>query len=173
MIEGRMRGFQLWVNLPAKDEMTPPRYQDIPAEQTVESQTNFGHVRVIAGDFHGQQGPAQSRTGVRIFDATVNPGAEFSVDPADDSNHFLCVYDGEINAPTDSGAGRVSSPAIAMFEGDGPITVTAGTNGASILYCEGAPLNEPVSRAGPFVMNTRAEIEQAILDYNRGTLTGH
>ena len=171
MISGKLKGFQLWVNLPAALKMIPPTYQDIPSAEIPIKETDGATVRVLAGDYDGATGPARAQTPIRILDARLEAAAGWAITPEDGHNVFCCVYEGAITALDDQGAGKiVTAPAVAVFSGDGPIEMTAGADGAEILYCQGRPINEPVARYGPFVMNSRKEIEQAVHDYNDGTL---
>ena len=171
MIEGRLKGFQLWVNLPAELKLVDPSYQDIPASEVPIVEDEGMSVRVLSGEFGGQTGPAVSRTKIRLLDVRLEPGTRWEHEPADGSELFMCVYEGAIEALDNLGRDKsVAAPATAIFHGDGAVDIKAGANGAEILYCEGAPIDEPVARYGPFVMNTRSEIEQAVRDYNAGTL---
>lgn len=171
MVEGRMRGFQLWLNLPARLKMTDPAYEDIAAASIPAADVDGGTVRVIAGTFEGVSGPGKPQTPVRILDARIKAGGDFTLTPETGSNVFACVHEGAIEATDPLGAAReVIAPALAIFEGAGEVRMRAGDEGAALLYCEGAPIGEPVARYGPFVMNTRAEIEQAFQDFHAGTL---
>jgi redox-sensitive bicupin YhaK (pirin superfamily) len=169
MISGKLKGFQLWVNLPAALKMIAPTYQDIPSAEIPIKETGGASVRVLSGDYDGATGPARAQTSIRVLDARLEASAGWAITPEAGHNVFRCVYEGAITAHDDQGAERsVTAPAV--FSGDGPIEITAGVDGAEILYCEGQPINEPVARYGPFVMNSRKEIEQAVRDYNDGTL---
>jgi redox-sensitive bicupin YhaK (pirin superfamily) len=171
MLEGRMSGFQLWVNLPAKYKMVPPKYQDIPAANIPEIVSQGCRVRVIRGTYENTTGPAESLMPVRVLDTTLQPKANWLIEPAKDNTFFFCIYDGSINALNSNGAMQeISAPSIITFDGEGQVEICAKETGAGVLYCEGTPLNEPVARYGPFVMNTQAEIKQAVDDYNSGVL---
>ncbi len=171
MISGKLKGFQLWVNLPAALKMIPPTYQDIPSAEIPIHESAGTSVRVLSGDYDGATGPAKAQTPIRILDARLQASADWEITPEDGHNVFCCVYEGAITVEDDQGAAQtVTAPAVAVFSGDGSIAMTAGPDGAEILYCEGRPINEPVARYGPFVMNSRKEIEQAMHDYNDGTL---
>ena len=165
MLEGRLRGFQLWVNLPAEHKMVAPKYQDIPADQIPVVTFDGGLVRVIRGTYEELTGPAESLMPVRVLDVNLTTGAGWSILPEDGRNLFLCVHEGSVN----SDSREVAAPSIITFDGDGDVQVTAGDSGASILYCEGTALNEPIARYGPFVMNTHSEIRQAVEDFNSGS----
>lgn len=171
MIEGRLRGFQLWVNLPSHMKMDEPRYQDIPAAEIPNVDVPGGHVRVIAGDYNGATGPAVPKIEARLLDVNLEPGSSWSIDPVAGSQLFVCVYEGAISGQDNLGREvEITAPAIALFNGAGDVALQPGEDGASLLYCEGTPLDEPISRMGPFVMNTYEEIRQAVDDYNSGRL---
>jgi quercetin 2,3-dioxygenase len=171
MIDGRLKGFQLWVNLPAEKKMMAPGYQDIPADRISTASFDGGTARVIAGTFEGVVGPAQPQIPIRLMDVRLDPDAEWTITPAEGNGLFMCVYEGTVKAPDSEGQQHeLPAPAVAVFGGEGPATVTAGPAGAEILYCEGQPIREPVEKYGPFVMNTRTELQQAVDDFNSGKL---
>jgi redox-sensitive bicupin YhaK (pirin superfamily) len=171
-----MRGFQLWINLPAKEKMKPAGYRDVdPSEIPAVPLPGGGHVKVIAGkaDVNGQQvpGPVQpGSTDPLYMDVELPAGAEFSQPINTQYNAFLYPYEGSVMV----GGGEASRllPARSaglLSEGD-RIDVKAGPEGARFLVLAGKPIREPVVQHGPFVMNTREEIEQAIRDYQSGEL---
>ena len=166
MLEGRLRGFQLWVNLPAEYKMVAPKYQDIPAAQIPVVELDGGSVRVIRGTYEDVTGPAESLMPVRVLDANLDAGAGWSISPEEGRNLFFCIHEGSVT----SDGQEISAPSIITFDGDGDVEVKATDDGASILFCEGTALNEPIARYGPFVMNTHSEIRQAVDDFNNGTL---
>jgi len=161
---GRMRGFQLWINLPAKDKMKPASYRDLQASDIPEVKlASDGKVRVIAGEYAGKRAPvAPGATDATYFDVHLPAGAEFKHAVTDGYNAFAYVYEGEL-------AG-IPAHSAAVFSAKGAVQVKAGAQGARFLLLAGRPLGEPVVQYGPFVMNTREEIEQAIRDYQNGTL---
>jgi redox-sensitive bicupin YhaK (pirin superfamily) len=173
---GRMRGFQLWINLPAKEKMKPASYRDIPAAQIpLASLPGGGRVRVIAGTLETEAGsvagPMQGlSTAPLYFDVELPANGVFSHPVAAGHNAFLYVYEGDVETGP-SGAARAlkTHSAGVLVSGDG-IEVKAGADGARFILLAGRPLNEPVVQYGPFVMNTREEIEQAIHDYQTGQL---
>lgn len=160
---GRMRGFQLWINLPAKDKMKPASYRDLDAADIPEVKLGDGKVRVIAGNYAGTAAPVQpGATDATYFDVHLPAGATFTHPVPNGYNAFAYVYEGALEGiPTHSAA---------VFTQEGDVQVKAGAQGARFLLLAGRPLNEPVVQYGPFVMNTREEIEQAIRDYQSGTL---
>ncbi len=165
--EGLMRGFQLWVNLPASDKMTDPRYQDIAPENIPEVQPAEGvDVRVIAGDFGGASGPVSGVVTEPVYlDIALEPGARVEVPLPAGHNAFAYVFDGEgVKAGDDVLAHRE----LAVFgDGDG-IALEAGAEPARLLLVAGKPLGEPVARYGPFVMNNTRQIHEAIADLQAG-----
>ena len=171
MVEGRMSGFQLWINLPAKHKMVPPKYQDVTAKEIPTVNENNSEVRVIRGSYGEAIGPMKSLMPVRVLDVTLDAGANWEIKPERGNSFFFCVHDGAIKAiDSDEEMKTIQSPSVVTFDGEGVIEVTALDSGANLLYCEGQPLNEPVARYGPFVMNTHSEIRQAVDDFTNGTL---
>lgn len=172
--EGRLRGFQLWINLPAKEKMKPAAYRDIPAREipTVPLESG-GTVRVISGAFvqgeHSVLGPIQGlSTDPLYLDVKIPASTRFTAPVPAGHHSFLYVYDG------DAGVGEARqalprSAAAILTDGDA-VCIEAGAQGAHFLLLAGKPLGEPVVQHGPFVMNTRDEIEQALADYRDGTL---
>jgi redox-sensitive bicupin YhaK (pirin superfamily) len=165
--EGLMRGFQLWVNLPAREKMTDPRYQDIAPENIPEVQPADGvNVRVVAGAFGGATGPVSGvATEPLYLDIALQPGAHVSVPVPESHNAFAYVFDG---ADVKVGDDTLAHRELAVFgEGD-EIVLDAGAEPARLLLVAGKPLNEPVARYGPFVMNNTRQIHEAIADLQGG-----
>jgi redox-sensitive bicupin YhaK (pirin superfamily) len=162
---------QLWVNLPAKDKMSKPRYQEILDAQipAVTLPDNAGTVRVIAGAFDGNKGPAQTFSRLNVWDVRLKAGAstEFSVVEGD--TVILPVFGGTLVV---NGSETVKDAEAALFEQAGTSFRIENTGGseAKILFLSGAPLNEPIAGYGPFVMNTQDEIYQAVRDYQSGKM---
>ena len=169
---GRMHGFQLWVNLPARDKMTKPRYQEIPASGIPVGKSEDGKVtaRVIAGEALGQGAVIETRTPIFYLDYELAPGASLEQPAPPEYNVFAYVVEGEGTLGSNRRPARRHEMAHFAANGD-TVRIEAGT-GASlrVLLIGGVPLNEPVARYGPFVMNTRAEIVQAFEDYQAGRL---
>jgi hypothetical protein len=162
-------GYQLWVNLPRELKMSPPQYQDIPSKTIPKFKDSGQLVRVISGEFDGLKSPAKSVTGITYFDVRLDPEASFQYQPPPGLNCFLYLYEGTLIFPS-SQFEHLKAGELAPFTGEGSITVTAGDKGAGFLFLGGKPLHEPVFRGGPFVMNTRGEVLQAMEDYQRGRL---
>lgn len=171
-IEGRMRGFQLWVNLPAAQKMTPAGYQDITADTIPAVEVNGATVRVIAGSFGETEGPARTATPIRLLRIDLEAGASLTLETPADNNAFVSVYEGSVAGPDAHGRETdVPSPSLAALHGGGEIALKAGPDGAAFFYGEGRPIAEPVARYGPFVMNTEQELIQAVRDFQSGRLT--
>jgi quercetin 2,3-dioxygenase len=175
--EGGLIGFQLWVNLPARHKMSTPRYRDIRADEIAVLTPRSGvTIKIIAGSYEGRQGPVVDiAAGPAYFDIMLEPEREtlVPVDPAKNACAYLfegTADFGSLDGPPDSGEdARIESPHLVLFgEGDG-VRVVAGPAGARFLLLAGTPLEEPVARYGPFVMNTREEIEEALRDLRNGT----
>lgn len=157
---------QLWVNLPAKDKMSPPKYQAIKnAEMPRVDLGQNGMVEVIAGSYKGHQGPASTFTPVHMMNAKLKNGgkAEFSF-PAH-YNTIALVIEGNI---TVNGTEKVTTDHLALFENEGENFTIETSEDSIILILSGEPLNEPIYPHGPFVMNSREEIMQAFQDFNTG-----
>jgi quercetin 2,3-dioxygenase len=167
---GRLHGLQLWVNLPKRDKLMTPRYQEVPAEKIPLASSADGKVtvRVIAGESLGARAVIDTRTPIQYLHFKLAPGAKVTQPVPRDYNAFAYVLDGELQA----GAQRAGRSQMVMFARDGDeAELAAGTNSSlEVLLIAGLPLGEPVERWGPFVMNTKAEIKQAIEDYQHGRM---
>ncbi|MBY0451523.1 MAG: pirin family protein, partial [Bdellovibrionaceae bacterium] len=160
---------QLWVNLPAQFKMAKPKYQGLTEEQIprVELDDNAGYVRVVAGEYAGQKGPAETFTPIQAWDIRLNKGAtqNFKVKKGDTTLVF--VLDGEVRLQDGE---TVKAAELAVLDKTGEeFSLTAATN-AKILFLAGEPINEPIVGYGPFVMNTTKEISQAMADYESGLM---
>jgi len=170
---GRMRGFQLWINLPAKDKMKPASYRDIaPNEIPTINLANGGRVKIIAGavDIDRQQhtGPIQGlSTDPLYLDVSLPANGKFELPIASDYTAFVYPYEGTIAV----GEKTVATQSAGVLSSGASIAIVAGCAGARLLLLAGKPLREPIVQYGPFVMNTREEIEQAVRDFQSGTLT--
>ena len=165
---GLMQGFQLWVNLPAKDKMSKPRYQDIDPENVpVVERADGTKVKVLVGSFDGVRGPVTNvATDPLYLDITLPAGVKASVPVEAEHNAFAYVFEG--TARIGAEAQLVERGQLAVLSlGDG-VTVEGGPKGGRLILVAGRPLREPVAKYGPFVMNTPAEIHQAIADYQAG-----
>jgi quercetin 2,3-dioxygenase len=170
---GRMHGFQLWVNLPARDKHMAPRYQEIPAARIPTARTDDGraHVVVIAGDALGKSAVIDTRTPILMQDWTLSPGAAVDVPLPAAFHAFAYVFSGEValgadDPPLHEGQLAVLGPGDAVRLAAPP----RGARDGRLLLLGGQPLGEPVAWFGPFVMNTDDEIRQAIDDYRSGRM---
>jgi redox-sensitive bicupin YhaK (pirin superfamily) len=167
---GRFHGFQLWVNLPARDKMIAPRYQEIPSSRipSVESPDGLARARVVAGEALGKSAVIQTRTPIQYVHWTLRPGADVVQSIAAAHHGYVYVFSGA----AEIGGRRVEAGELAEL-GDGTsvrLKVAEYGEVAELLVLSGVPLDEPVAWAGPFVMNTREEILQAMNDYQAGRL---
>ncbi|MCM2309768.1 MAG: pirin family protein [Steroidobacteraceae bacterium] len=172
--EGRMRGFQLWINLPAREKMKPGAWRDIPADEipTV-ALDGGGELRVIAGAFEQAgrvtAGPVGGlSTEPHYYDLRLPSGASVTIPTPAGHNAFLYAYEGASTVGDD--ARQLPFRAAGLLTRGNSVQVTAGEAGAGLLFLAGKPIGEPVVQYGPFVMNTPQEIMQAIEDYNAGRL---
>ena len=169
--EGRLRGFQLWVNLPGKLKMIAPRYQDVRAERIAAASRNGATARVIAGEAFGVKGAADTLMPVRLLDVKVDANSSFEIDVPDEHACFIYVFEGDVRVTDRSGIPvDVASATLALLVGNGGVRLEAGGSGAKLLFADGKPIREPIARYGPFVMNTREEVQKAFEDYSRGEL---
>ena len=165
--DGLARGFQLWLNLPKKLKMIDPSYNDIPRNKIPEVNIEHGKVRVISGEYNNIKGPGLPHTGMYYFDVELNQSENINIPLDDYWNSFIYVYSGEASVDGQ----RVRKGQLAILSEKGALNFIS--NGTSVLKCivvSGDPINEPVARGGPFVMNTKAEVLQAFNDYQNGVL---
>ena len=166
---GVLQMVQLWVNLPAKHKMTAPAYQAILSQSIpeIELSNSSGLIRVIAGEHEGHVGPAKTFTPMNVFDIRLKKGEELVLPVADGWNTSVVVLRGALES-----AGESSSVAkdakMLMFSQDGADIKIKALEDSVALLLSGEPIDEPIVGHGPFVMNTRQEIDQAINDFNRG-----
>jgi redox-sensitive bicupin YhaK (pirin superfamily) len=160
-------GFQLWVNLPAKQKMIAPRYQNVNANEIREIRRDGGAtIRVIAGTVDGVTGPIGGIAAEPTYlDVSLPSGASFVQPIARGHSAFAYVFEGEARF----GTNLVASPKLVVWGDGDSIEVSAEKNPARFLLVSGKPLNEPIARHGPFVMNTREEIEQTLRELRDGT----
>ena len=173
-VDGRLRGFQLWINLPAKEKMKPAAYRDIQPEEIPRTELPGGiQVKVIAGTLDSAgtvlAGPIQGLSTAPLFlDVVLPAGQTFHQPLPADHNAFVYAYEGRLLVGED-GRALDKDQAGVLSHGD-TLAVTAGDDEARFILLAAKPLGEPIVQYGPFVMNTREEIEQAIADYQRGEL---
>lgn len=171
--QGLLSGFQLWVNLPAKDKMQPARYQNIEPEHIPEiSGAQGSRIRLIAGTLslegESYQGAVHGIAVNPLFaDISLSGDQSLTLPVADDLNAFVYLFEG-----SGSVADQALIKAANLLSAGDSVTLTAGADGLRVLLIAGRAINEPVAQYGPFVMNTAQEIDQALNDYRAGTLTG-
>jgi redox-sensitive bicupin YhaK (pirin superfamily) len=165
---GLMEMAQLWVNLPARDKLSAPRYQTVLEREipVVALPGGGGDLRVIAGSFAGHTGPAQTFTPINVWDLRLKPGPASILEVPEGHNAALVVLSGQVRV---NNADQVPASSYAVFDQNGGgIALEALAPEVKCLLLTGEPLNEPIAGHGPFVMNTDEEIRQAILDYRQG-----
>ncbi|PXX21474.1 MULTISPECIES: pirin family protein [Burkholderia] len=168
---GRSHGFQLWVNLPRRDKMIAPRYQEIPADRIPSATSPDGRarVRVIAGEAFGVRAAIETRTPILYQHFTLEPGATVTQPVPAGYRVFAYPIDGTGLYGPDRQS--VDARHMIVYGDDGDtVTFTAGDGPLDLLLIGGVPLNEPIVRYGPFVMNTEEEIRQAVVDYQTGRM---
>ena len=164
---GTLEMIQLWVNLPAKDKMGTPRYQEILTQDipVVTLAENGGRVRVIAGDYQGTRGAAKTFTPINVWDIHLNQGQKIALSLPEGFTTALLGMKGTVVMNSTHTLNRKE---LARFERDGDRLALEATSDATVLVLNGEPINEPIVGQGPFVMNTQEEILQAMTDYRAG-----
>lgn len=164
---GRLKMIQLWVNLPAKYKMVSPAYQAILSAQIprVSLAGNSGSARIIAGGYLGESGPARTFSPMQVIEFAIEAGKELTLAANDSWNTALVMLSGDIHI--DQGRSATEGDLV-IFDAKGEDLRLTATSRAQFLFLSGEPIREPVVGYGPFVMNTREEIETAIKDYNSG-----
>ena len=190
--QGRMHGFQLWANLPSSLKMTAPRYQDVPAIEIPEVVDDDGtRVRVVCGEFWGKRGPVDGTAAEpRYLDVFVPPGKRKAL-PVERGRHaFAYVFEGSgtfsdasqpfgVLTEKDTAQGealireRTGNRSLVVFDSGDEVTVQAGDEGIRFLLISGKPIEEPVAWYGPIVMNTQAELQQAVAELRDGSFIKH
>lgn len=164
---GMLEMIQLWVNLPAKDKMSPPHYQEIVNAKipVVALPNQAGNARVIAGKLGEVTGPARTFTPINLWDFRLNAGSEVNLPLPDGFNTAVLVLDGSV---TINGGEVLLSKELALFDRVGDQIKLQANQDSIVLVMNGEPIEEPIVGYGPFVMNTNAEISQAMKDFNAG-----
>jgi len=186
---GRMHGFQLWANLPSSLKMTAPRYQDIPASVVPEVTDDDGtRARIIVGEFWGKRGPVDGvAADPRYLDISVPPGKRKTLRVETDRHAFAYVFEGSgsfrdaskpfgvLTEKDDDSIVReqTGNRSLVLFDSGDEVTVQAGDEGIRFLLVSGKPIEEPVAWYGPIVMNTQAELQQAVAELRSGTFIKH
>jgi redox-sensitive bicupin YhaK (pirin superfamily) len=169
--DGRMAGFQLWLNLPARDKMREPGYLDVQGADVPQFERDGVTVRVIAGESHGVAGAVQRPVTEPLYlDLHLPAGASFEQALPATHNAFVYVYDGALRFETGCQVLSGRMAILANTPGSDGVRLTAGDAPTRALLIAGRPLNEPIAQYGPFVMNTEAELVQAVRDFQAGRL---
>lgn len=185
---GQMHGFQLWANLPSSLKMSAPRYQDIPAKEIPEVIEDDGtRVRVVCGDFWGKKGPVDGvAADPRYLDVWVPPGKKKTLPVELERHAFAYIFEGsgsfagaskpfgvltekEIDGREVQIREQTGNRSLVLFDSGDEVTVQAGDQGVRFLLVSGKPIKEPVAWHGPIVMNTQAELQQAVSELRNGT----
>ena len=163
--EGLVRGFQLWLNLPKEKKMIEPAYNDISAERIPKVDFEGGRARIISGKFLGISGPGKPHTGMLYYDIVLDLSTHFTMPIDNGWNAFIYIYEGSVQLDREVNRGH-----LIVLDQEGELDLTAGQKGAKFIVVAGEPLNEPVARGGPFVMNSKGEVLKAFEDYQNGIL---
>jgi redox-sensitive bicupin YhaK (pirin superfamily) len=167
---GTLEMVQLWVNLPKAYKMSPPRYQSLTKQQIPVVQLEGGALRVIAGEYGGARGPANTFTPVNLFDVRIEAGGRAPLELPEGFNTAVVLLKGGVVI---NGRDELAGEArIAVFGTDGTELTLEARTASTLLVLNGAPIREPVASYGPFVMNTESELRQAVEDYRAGRM-GH
>ncbi len=164
---GLLRGIQLWINLPAAEKMTPPEYQEYPADAFATVEGDGYRVKLLVGAYGSAVAPIEDEiTDVHYLDIKIEPGRPFSHNVPQDHNGFLYLFEGGAKLEQS----RIAQHTLVTLYQNQPLELVAGEQGARMILCSGRPIGEPIVQAGPFVMNSEAEIRQAMQDYQQGHL---
>ena len=172
---GRVHGFQIWVNLPARLKMTRPRYQELAAAKIPVAETADGRarVRVIAGEALGVRAAIDTHTPITYQDWTVAEGADLTLPLPREQHALIYVFEGNVrlgNGGNEPAGGLVTDGQMAILADGDAVRFRGVAGGGRFLLLSGVPLGEPVARYGPFVMNNEAEIAEAVQDYQSGRM---
>jgi redox-sensitive bicupin YhaK (pirin superfamily) len=167
---GRVHGFQIWVNLPARLKMTQPRYQELSSAKIPKAATPDGlaRVRVVAGEALGVRAAIETQTPIVYQDWSLDPGADVSIALAPEQQAMVYVFEGEVEV--DDGGHEVRDGQLAVLGPGDSVRLRAAKQPGRLLLLAGAPLREPVARYGPFVMNSEQEIVTAVRDFQSGKM---
>ena len=180
---GRTHGFQIWVNLPASHKMMRPRYQEVPSSESPTVEKNGVWARVIAGECMGEQSAIDTKIPISLIHVKMNSGSRLSQELESGLNGMIYVFGGEIEIENETKV-KISPVAFGVrtkqqikdgelgILSEGDVISIKSKSDSEFLILAGPELNEPISRYGPFVMNTREEIEQAFIDYRNGNFVG-
>ncbi|KAK9068095.1 hypothetical protein SSX86_012206 [Deinandra increscens subsp. villosa] len=165
---GAQKGLQLWVNLSSKDKMVEPKYQELLSEDIKKAEKDGVKVKIIAGESMGVKSSVYTKTPTMFLDFTLSPGAQMHQPIPESWNSFVYVVDGEGVFGSTGSSPIPAHHVLVLSHGDGLSIWNHGSKPLRFVLIGGQPINEPVVQYGPFVMNTKAEIEQALQDYRYG-----
>ncbi len=168
--DGLMRGFQLWLNLPARDKMCAPHYRDVAAEEIPSVRLAEGvRAKILAGDIAGQHGVIErAATAPIVLDIAAEPGAAFNLALPFDHAAFLYPYEGGVRIGPADAASPLAQRQLGILSPGDRLDLEAAGHGARLFFAAAKPLREPIAKYGPFVMTTDAEIQKAIADFRSG-----
>jgi redox-sensitive bicupin YhaK (pirin superfamily) len=167
--EGRMRGFQLWMNLPARDKMTAPNYQEFGGDKLPVVERTGVNVKIIAGQLDGAVGPVKQPATYPIYmDIRLDAGVDFALPVPAGHSAFVYVYEGSLTVGASREAATIGAQELAVLGDGAEVQLSGRAPRSRAILVAGRPLREPVARYGPFVMNTREEIMQAFTDFQSG-----
>lgn len=166
---GRFEMVQLWVNLPQKNKMNKPRYQGLPKASIpeIELPQGSGKLRLIAGEYNNQKGPAQTFSPINMWDMRLKAGSHLNLKVPAGHTALLFILNGKIKTADDH---LLKNAEMGVFERDGDQLIFNVIEDSKVLFLGGQPLNEPIVGYGPFVMNTQQEIQQAFIDFQAGRM---
>uniref|UniRef100_A0A6N2ML28 Pirin-like protein n=1 Tax=Salix viminalis TaxID=40686 RepID=A0A6N2ML28_SALVM len=164
--EGAQTGLQLWINLSSKDKMIEPRYQELLSDDIKRAEKDGAEVRIIAGESMGVQSPVYTRTPTMYLDFTLKPRAQVHQNIPESWNGFVYIIEGEGVFGKTNSSPSTAHHVLVLGPGDGLSAWNRSSKPLRFVLIAGQPINEPVAQYGPFVMNTDAEIDQTIEDYN-------
>lgn len=166
MEEGRLWGYQLWLNLPKKLKWVEPKYQHLDKKDIPFVEEDEYGIMIISGSFKGKSGPASNHVPSEYYDVSLQKEKTIRFQAKKNYNSLLYIHSGSVRIDDEG----INAGHLVEFEADREVSITAGVKGAGFLYLSAIPNNEPYARGGPFVMNTREEIVQAFEDYEKGRL---
>ena len=169
--DGLMRGFQLWINLPAAQKMSAPGYQEFSADAMPTVELDGSSIKLIAGKIGDVSGPIEDQnTDAFYFDLTITPDSTVTLDVPQTHQCFIYCYAGEAKILGDGNEHAIPTHSLATISNGNAITICSAQESTRLIFVGGKPINEEIVQYGPFVMNTRHEIEAAINDYHNGQL---
>jgi redox-sensitive bicupin YhaK (pirin superfamily) len=168
--QGRFWGFQLWVNLPASHKMSDPRYQEINSDKIPIQKGSDQETKIIAGEYENYSGPVDTNIPIHYFDVKLEENVLWQTSVSPSMNALIYVLNGSLNVGNTEEGTVIKQANLGILSEGTEIQVKSGSKASRFLFLAAEPINEPVARAGPFVMNTMGELKKAIMDYESGIL---